>query len=663
MVTVNNRGMVGSSSHQHQQQRSYGISEMASEKVGGASVLSAADMMNNNGSKVGAGYRWNGDAMMLGRRRVGLSNGGSVSDGSSDEEEEEEEAEEDVAEDLSDDGEGLGAEEEEEHEADVMDRGGSSRGRDRDREREREHERVGFDDGGTGTEDEGFDEPGLPDSPSPQPVMRIADGRDLGRGDMRVSKVPVSRERERMRDMSSPDDVRESNHRQRMREVSSPEEDAHEATDDSDGERALPLSRGPERSHVSASEGTREMILSPEKGPRGMVDTTKRKIESVPRNGGEPKKRERGPSTNSSRRRRSTGTGERTRFSSDNKARVTLERAREILAAVKAAMVNDPKQFALRHAESRAVENSSSSEDERPPLQLAPPRVMLHQQVKTEDKLIKKRSRAPKGDKEVPPRRRKPKVEVDFHASEEKSFYRRPQAEGSGHEHAFKLGHFNTSGVELSREGRVTHDGDGEGHYERKEFREEGFEKHIAVVEKKVRKRRKTKDADDSLPMSTGLCPGSSIRNENWEPPPSPFGLIQESLYKDPWKVLLSCMLLNKTAGRQMHKVIWDLFSLCPDAESAINTDTAKIAEKVYSLGLQNKRAKMIQRFSFEYLQGDWTNVTQLHGIGKYAADAYAIFCQGLWRDVEPDDHQLAKYWKWLWETDGQGNGFTPDNS
>ncbi|CAI5501172.1 unnamed protein product [Closterium sp. Naga37s-1] len=129
-----------------------------------------------------------------------------------------------------------------------------------------------------------------------------------------------------------------------------------------------------------------------------------------------------------------------------------------------------------------------------------------------------------------------------------------------------------------------------------------------------------------------------------WVPPVSPFGLIQERLYRDPWKLLVACMLLNKTAGRQLHKVIWDLFRLIPTPEAAIAAPTAEIARTIQSLGLHNKRAAMIQRFSEEFLRGDWTDVRQLHGIGKYvlgggggeevimeheiyAADAHAIFC------------------------------------
>lgn len=48
----------------------------------------------------------------------------------------------------------------------------------------------------------------------------------------------------------------------------------------------------------------------------------------------------------------------------------------------------------------------------------------------------------------------------------------------------------------------------------------------------------------------------------------------------------------------------------------------------------------------------------RLSGCCSYASDAYAIFCEGRWREVSPQDHMLVKYWKWLDETGGAGMGF-----
>ncbi|KAL5570253.1 hypothetical protein UlMin_026828 [Ulmus minor] len=136
--------------------------------------------------------------------------------------------------------------------------------------------------------------------------------------------------------------------------------------------------------------------------------------------------------------------------------------------------------------------------------------------------------------------------------------------------------------------------------------------------------------------------------DNTWKPPRSEFGLLQEDHVHDPWRVLVICMLLNRTTGLQAGRVISDLFTLCPDAKAATEVAPVEIEKIIQPLGLQKKRAIMIQRFSHEYLEENWTHVTQLHGIGKYAADAYAIFCTGKWERVKPTDHMLNYYWDFL---------------
>ena len=48
------------------------------------------------------------------------------------------------------------------------------------------------------------------------------------------------------------------------------------------------------------------------------------------------------------------------------------------------------------------------------------------------------------------------------------------------------------------------------------------------------------------------MRPGSpDPRCATWEPPVSPFGLLEEQLYHDPWKVFLACLLLCRTHANQ----------------------------------------------------------------------------------------------------------------
>ncbi|XP_027933152.1 uncharacterized protein LOC114188725 isoform X1 [Vigna unguiculata] len=136
--------------------------------------------------------------------------------------------------------------------------------------------------------------------------------------------------------------------------------------------------------------------------------------------------------------------------------------------------------------------------------------------------------------------------------------------------------------------------------------------------------------------------------DNTWKPPRSETVLIQEDHAHDPWRVLVICMLLNRTSGRQTKEIVLDFFKLCPDAKSCTEVATDEIEETIRTLGLQHKRAKMLQRLSEEYLDESWTHVTQLHGVGKYAADAYAIFVNGKWDRVTPTDHMLNYYWEFL---------------
>lgn len=67
-------------------------------------------------------------------------------------------------------------------------------------------------------------------------------------------------------------------------------------------------------------------------------------------------------------------------------------------------------------------------------------------------------------------------------------------------------------------------------------------------------------------------------------------------------------------------------------------------------LGLNRKRAKLIIRFTEEYLNKNWKYPIELYGIGKYGNDSYRIFCLGQWKEVHPNDVKLNQYHSWLIE-------------
>ncbi|XP_032065351.1 methyl-CpG-binding domain protein 4 isoform X1 [Thamnophis elegans] len=135
-----------------------------------------------------------------------------------------------------------------------------------------------------------------------------------------------------------------------------------------------------------------------------------------------------------------------------------------------------------------------------------------------------------------------------------------------------------------------------------------------------------------------------------WTPPRSPFNLVQETLFHDPWKLLIATIFLNKTSGKMAIPVLWEFFKKYPSPNVARTTNWKEMSELLKPLGLYELRAKTIVKFSDEYLVKQWKYPIELHGIGKYGNDSYRIFCVNEWKEVQPQDHKLNIYHSWLSE-------------
>ncbi|XP_034393831.1 methyl-CpG-binding domain protein 4 [Cyclopterus lumpus] len=167
---------------------------------------------------------------------------------------------------------------------------------------------------------------------------------------------------------------------------------------------------------------------------------------------------------------------------------------------------------------------------------------------------------------------------------------------------------------------------------------------------KSVEDKRKTSPYFSRKLCRDGPSPPRRKAFRKWTPPRSPYNLVQETLFHDPWKLLVATIFLNKTSGKMAIPVLWQFFERYPSAEVTREADWKPVSELMKPLGLYELRAKTLVRFSDEYLAKEWRYPIELHGIGKYGNDSYRIFCVGEWREVKPEDHMLNKYHGWLWE-------------
>jgi methyl-CpG-binding domain protein 4 len=203
--------------------------------------------------------------------------------------------------------------------------------------------------------------------------------------------------------------------------------------------------------------------------------------------------------------------------------------------------------------------------------------------------------------------------------------------------------------------------------------------------------------ADDTIAANA-----NALANARSPPGRSPFGLLEEILWADEWKMLVACMMLNCTTRVQVDRVLWRLFATTPTARAAVKLGRegrrtasrgaktsaddekdadgfsvagASLLEAILApLGLHRKRARAFVRLSEDYLRARLEGeeeererdsratrdgskrsslspqkVSTLHGVGAYASDAHALFCENV-LGVAPRDHALRWWYAWAIE-------------
>ena len=129
----------------------------------------------------------------------------------------------------------------------------------------------------------------------------------------------------------------------------------------------------------------------------------------------------------------------------------------------------------------------------------------------------------------------------------------------------------------------------------------------------------------------------------------SPYGLLQEELNKDPWKIFVCCIFCNLTRRVQSEPFFWETIKRWSSPEKLSKANYDELVNLIKPLGLSERRAKALMKMSHDYTHISWENDPKaLYGIGKYGSDAYYIFCTDSWRDVEPKDGALVNYHNWL---------------
>ncbi|OAP62365.1 hypothetical protein AYL99_04568 [Fonsecaea erecta] len=187
------------------------------------------------------------------------------------------------------------------------------------------------------------------------------------------------------------------------------------------------------------------------------------------------------------------------------------------------------------------------------------------------------------------------------------------------------------------------------------------------------------------------------------------FGLMQERLAHDPFRLLIATIFLNKTPGERAMPVFFQLMSRYPTPVDLANAEVSDITSIIYGLGFQNQRARKCVAMAKVWLEnppsrgkryrkhnyplkGDGRDVKQdevlddqdervaweishLPGLGPYSHDSWRMFCRDQlrgvakswnsegaenpdafepeWKRVVPLDKELRAYLTWMWLKEG----------
>ncbi|KAI5235289.1 DNA glycosylase [Aureobasidium subglaciale] len=150
------------------------------------------------------------------------------------------------------------------------------------------------------------------------------------------------------------------------------------------------------------------------------------------------------------------------------------------------------------------------------------------------------------------------------------------------------------------------------------------------------------------------------------------FGLIQERLANDPYRLLLAVTFLNKTAGRAAVPIFEKVMEKYPTPQDLAAADVSDLSEMIHSLGFQNQRARKLIKIAETWIEqppqkgklfrtmdyptkgngrhlkpkdtvdedvddcveAGALEIAHIYGSGPYAWDSWRIFCRDKFRGV-----------------------------
>lgn len=101
---------------------------------------------------------------------------------------------------------------------------------------------------------------------------------------------------------------------------------------------------------------------------------------------------------------------------------------------------------------------------------------------------------------------------------------------------------------------------------------------------------------------------------------------VQYDLRQDPWRVIVSCIMLNQSGGHQVRDPLSSIFERWPVSYAFLTARRDDVESIMRPAGLGRIKAIRALMMTRDWCSGE-REVGRLYGCGQYAADAVEIFC------------------------------------
>jgi adenine-specific DNA glycosylase len=114
------------------------------------------------------------------------------------------------------------------------------------------------------------------------------------------------------------------------------------------------------------------------------------------------------------------------------------------------------------------------------------------------------------------------------------------------------------------------------------------------------------------------------------------------------WQHMVAVIMLNQTGRKPVKTVFprfmhrWRTANAFYRAFTYLGQDQ-EIRDIICHLGMVNVRYQRLTRMTEDFMKWDYSDATQLYGIGKYGSDSYEIFFKNNYQ-VMPTDKELKRY-------------------